>query len=92
MRIGSGKIIQKTSGDWQPDSVGAPVLAQSSRFMQIRATAIKLADALDLLRDAFRQEADDEGPWTQAILDTQEHVRDALAGCGAMMVEMKEKD
>lgn len=55
---------------------------------RLATAAIRLDEALQLLRDAYRHEADREGPWKEAILEMQQPTREALCGVQAMVIEL----
>ena len=65
--------------------------APDLRRALIGTAALRIDAAMDNLRRAFILEADDEGEFTQAIIDTQDNVRDAMAGCAALIIGMAER-
>jgi hypothetical protein len=94
-RGGSGVVVGRVAfGPEAPIGLPARPAAPpppSTRYAQIHGATCKFADALELLRAAFLDEANDEGPYTHAILAAQQAAHDGIERCGLMLAELKGK-
>ena len=72
--------------------IGGGIAGTGSRRALIGVISIRLADLLDLTRTAFRLEADDDGEFAPMIVNVQESIRDAMAGCQATLLGMAERE
>ncbi len=72
--------------------VGGGTVGIDSRRALVGTAAVKLSEAVELLRAAFRLEANDEGDFAGIIREVQEQIDDAMRGCQCALLGMAERD
>jgi len=72
--------------------IGGGIARPNGRRALVGAMLLRLSEALDLSREAFGKEANDEGDFARPLLHIQDHIRDAMAGCQATLLGMAERE